>query len=135
MFTSERFLGRIAKLRKQHREATVEEQVDLVRGAFTSMLAGLPGGMAEDVYESISEKLQGRMEPDAVYLDAAKYLSDVADLFALQYDDKADPIVAEDWGLIGEIVNDFALDLEMELVNYVMSRVVDHHGLDDLDRG
>ncbi len=134
MFTSERFLGRLAKLRKQYREAPAEEQVALVRTAFVGMLRALPGSLAEEIYEIVSERLLERSDPGEPFIDSAKYLSDVADVFAMQYDDKADPVEAEDWRLIGEIVNDYALDLEMDLVNYIMSRVVDHHGLDKLDR-
>jgi hypothetical protein len=129
MFASERFLSRLAKLRKEYRESPTDELVELVRSAFTSMLTGLPDSMPDDIYESVSERIIARGDQSESYLDQATYLSDVADLFALQYDEKTDPLHRDDWELIGQIVNDYALDLDMETVNYVMRLVVDHHGI------
>jgi hypothetical protein len=129
MFVSERFLGRLAKLRKQHREAPRDEQIELVREAFLSMMSGLPERMPEDVFELITDRISERSTGDDVFIDEAKYLADVADLFAHQYDEENDPIHPDDWELIGDIVNDYALDLDMETVNYVMKLVVDHHGV------
>jgi len=129
MFVSERFLARLARLRKSHRDAPREEQVELVRSAFLGMMSGLPEGMAEEVFELVTDRIAERSNDDALFLDEAKYLADIADLFALQYDDENDPIHASDWQLIGEVVNDYALDLDMPTVNYVMALVVDHHGV------
>lgn len=128
MFASERFLARLAKLRKSHREVAQDEQVDLVRTAFVGMLSGLPEQMPQDIYELMAERLVERCGQE-IYLDSARYLADIADLFALQYDERNDPIHPDDWRLIGEIVNDYALDLDMPTINYVMRLVVDHHGV------
>ncbi|MFW5689585.1 MAG: hypothetical protein ACOC1U_08435 [Spirochaetota bacterium] len=129
MFVSERFLTRLARLRKEHRDDPIDDQVRLVHDAFLGMMQGLPSGMGEEIYELISERIIRRSDDGAVYLDEAKYLADVVDLFALQYDEEHDPIEDEDWQLIGEIVNDYALDLDMQTVNYVMTLVVDHGGV------
>lgn len=129
MMSSKRYLTRLAKLRKEHRESPLEEQVELAGDAFRSLLAGLPGSMASDIFESVADRVQRRMSDEEIFLDEARYLADVADLFCGAYDEEADPIHDEDWQLIGEIVNDYALDLEMETVNYVMRFVVEHHGI------
>ena len=128
MFASQRFLARLAKLRKSHREAPLDEQVDLVRSAFLGMLSGLPEQMPQEIYELIAERLVERRGQEN-YLDTARYLADIADLFALQYDERNDPIHPDDWRLLGEIVNDYALDLDMPTLTYVMRLVVDHHGV------
>ena len=129
MFVSERFLARLDKLRKQHREAPRDEQIELVRSAFLGMVSGLPDEMSRDLFELVTDRILERSSGDESFIDAAKYLADVADLFALQYDEKNDPIHPDDWQLIGEIVNDYALDLDMPTLNYVMALVVDHHGV------
>lgn len=129
MFVSQRFLGRLAKLRKTHREAPLAEQMDLVHDAFRGMLTGLPEQMVEEVYELIADRVIERADEGSSFIDEAKYLADVADLLTLQYDEEHDPIHPDDWELIGDIVNDYALDLDMETVNYVMKLVVDHHGV------
>lgn len=129
MFVSQRFLGRLAKLRKAHREDPLEEQLPLVHDAFCGMLTGLPEQLVEDVYELMTDRILERSDDDAIFLDEATYLADVADLLTLQYDEKNDPLHPDDWELIGDIVNDYALDLDMDIVNYVMRLVVDHHGV------
>ncbi len=129
MFVSERFLGRLARLRKSHHDAPTDEQVELVREAFVAMLSELPAEMVTEVFEAFTDRIRQRAQPDARFLDEARYLSDIADLFALQYDEEHDPVHEDDWPLIGEIVNDYALDLDMPTVNYVMRLVVDHHAL------
>ena len=127
MYTSERFLSRLARLRKEHREAPTGEQVELVHSAFTGMLGAVPAVMIEEIHDRFSDRLMARLGPGELYLDHARYLADVADLFNGQYDDRNDPILPDDWELIAEIVNDYAIELDMGIVNYVMRLVVDHH--------
>jgi hypothetical protein len=57
----------------------------------------------------------------------ARYYSAVVDLFAQDYDESADPLGDEDWRFLRDIVSDYAVDLDMDIVNYVMKLVVDHH--------
>jgi hypothetical protein len=129
MFVSERFLARLAKIRKSHREAPTDEQMELVRDAFVGQLNGLPNRMADDIFELFTERMMQRADGATAFLEAAGYLSDFIDLFALQYDEQNDPLHPDDWSLIGEVVNDYAHDLDMPTVNYVMRLVVDHKGL------
>ena len=129
MFVSERFLARLAKIRKSHREAPTDEQMELVRDAFVGQLNGLPNRMADDIFELFTERMMQRADGATAFLEAAGCLSDFIDLFALQYDEQNDPLHPDDWSLIGEVVNDYAHDLDMPTVNYVMRLVVDHKGL------
>ena len=129
MFVSQRFLGRLAKLRKEHRTDPLDRQMELVHEAFHGMITGLPETMVEEAYELVTDRILERAEEGAVFIDEAKYLADVADLLTLQYDEEHDPLHPDDWELIGDLVNDYALDLDMETVNYVMKLVVDHHGV------
>ena len=129
MFVSERFLSRLAKLRKGSRDATRDQQIEMVRSAFVGMMSGFPDHMAEELFEAVTDRLDERTSGSAVFFDEARYFADVADLFALQYDEKNDPIHPDDWKLIGEIVNEYAVDLDMPTVNYVMTLVVDHRGV------
>ncbi len=130
MFSSDRFLKRLAKLRKEHREAPTEEQIKLTRPLFIGFLRSLPPQMADELFDVFNDRIVERMGDDELYFDAAQYLADVADLFAEQYDTDHDPLVQEDWPLVSQIVNDFAVDLDMETVNYVMQLVVEHHGVE-----
>ena len=129
MFVSERFLARLAKIRKSHRHAPADEQIELVRAAFLGMLHGLPNRMPDEIFELFTEQMMQRSDEKTSFLEAASYLSDIADLFALQYDEQNDPLHPDDWSLVGEIVNDYANDLDMPTVNYIMRLVVDHNGI------
>ncbi|TVQ20323.1 MAG: hypothetical protein EA382_15160 [Spirochaetaceae bacterium] len=129
MFQSERFLGRLSKLRKEHRDEPHDEQVALVRPAFIGVLPALPGSMADEVFDLFAERIIERSGSAGVFFDDARYLADVADLFAEQYDEQNDPLDRSDWAVIGDIVNDYALDLDMGWVTYVMKLVVDHGGI------
>ena len=130
MFQSERFLGRLSKLRKEHRNASHDEQVELVRPAFTGTLPPLPGSMVDEVFDLFAERIVERHGTDGVFFDDARYLADVADLLSGQYDEQNDPLERDDWSVVGDVVNDYALDLDMGLVTYVMKLVVDHGGID-----
>ena len=129
MFVSQRFLGRLAKLRKAHREDPLDEQMRLVHDAFCGMLTGFPEQMVEEVFELVTDRIIERSDDAAIFVDEARYLADVADLLTAQYDEENDPLHPDDWELVGDIVNDYALDLDMDTVNYVMKLVVDHHGV------
>ncbi|MFW6293559.1 MAG: hypothetical protein ACOC7V_14735, partial [Spirochaetota bacterium] len=113
---SQRFLGRLAKLRKEHRTDPLDRQMELVHETFRGMITGLPEAMVEEVYELVTDRILERAEEDAIFIDEAEYLADVADLLTLQYDEENDPLHPDDWELIGDLVNDYALDLDMETV-------------------
>jgi hypothetical protein len=127
MFYSDRFLKRLARLRKEHREAPEEEQVELVREAFTGLVRGAPDAMVAEIYEQFAERIVNTADDGRIFIDRAEYLADIADVLAGQYDGEHDPLSEEDFRLLGEIVNDYALDLDMGQVNYIMQLVVEHH--------
>lgn len=87
----------------------------------------MPEPMKEDLVEYFLHPTS--LDSGDEVLDRARYFSAVVDLFAEDYDEDADPIRAEDWRLIRDVVNDFAVELDMGIVNYVMRLVVDHHQL------
>lgn len=127
MYYSEKFLKRLARLRKDYRDAPEEEQLELVREAFTSLVHSVPGAMVTELYEQFSARLRANPADDRIFIDRAEYLADVADILAGQYDTEHDPLGEEEWRLIGEITSDYALDLDMGQLNYIMQLVVEHH--------
>lgn len=127
MFYSDRLLKRLARLRKDHREAPEEEQVELVREAFTGLVRGVPEAMVTEIYEQFAERIGATPDDERIFIDRAEYLADIADVLAGQYDSEHDPLDEADFRLLGEIVNDYALDLDMGQVNYIMQLVVEHH--------
>lgn len=56
-------------------------------------------------------------------------LADLVDLLWMEYDGDADPLERQDWEVVRDVVDEYAPELEMDLVQYVMERVVEHRAL------
>jgi hypothetical protein len=51
-------------------------------------------------------------------------MADMIDLFQLDYDETYDRLEPEDWSYLKELVNSWAMDMNMEVVTYIMQLVV-----------
>lgn len=147
MHPSDSFLHKLRKIRKQLAEnpAGAEESVQhLVREAFHSSVPALPNTLVDELFEHFNRRLTAATgTPHAVAgrdadsgsrqehnsheeLDRLEPLADVVDLLSEDYDENSDPLQAEDWKAIRDIFSDYAAELDMRTVNYVMRLVVDH---------
>ncbi|WP_455381737.1 hypothetical protein [Salinispira pacifica] len=124
MFASERFRRRVNRIRKEFRNASEEDvQRELLR-AFDLVLSHIPEDMRADLFQYFLDRRPERTDRFPDLLAYSEYLGDVIDLFNLDYDEEHDPLLPDDWEYIRDTVSDFALDLDMNLVNYVMQLVV-----------
>lgn len=127
MFHSRNFLTKIRRfptsvtgLDDQSRQA--------LESTFFRHLPALPGSMGAEVFSHVLEEAAR----NPVNTDAAGFhqkLADLVDLFWMQYDDQADPLDSTDWEALRDIVDEHAQSLDLELVQYVMERVVSHNAL------
>lgn len=129
MYPSEQFLRTMAKLRKTHRTEPVADQIEMIQSAFYHALSHLPQGMVEDIAEYFISRLRAADDSGHSVFDSCRDLADVIDIFWEAYDEEHDPIGHDDWSQISEITSDYALDLDMKLVSYVMKLAVDHHAV------
>ena len=113
MFRSQAFL-------KQLRSSNEGGDVD----SFRRFLPALPEGMADDLYAGVEERIGSEEER------FRRTLADIIDLMWMQYDDTHDPLAHEDWLLVRDLIDQYAIDLDMARVEYVMERVVSHRALD-----
>ncbi len=60
-------------------------------------------------------------QTDDKYFDK---LADMVDIFNLDYDETVDRLEEEDWTYLKDLVNSWALDMDMDVVTYVMQLVV-----------
>jgi hypothetical protein len=127
MFPSDRFLSRIAGLKKTKRNDSLEQQIDAIRVAFVDACRNLPAPLVLALFEEFESSL--KPEGDESAFDHGTVLGDIVDVLHGQYDSENDPLDQEDWSLIGAVLSDFAFDLDMELVTYVMKLAVDHGGV------
>ena len=128
MFASERLLARLSRIRKENWQISAEEIESSVRQSFTGLLSGLPPGMPDEVFGQFWETVIRRND-DQPAVDRARYLADVVDLFCGQYDTDNDPLHPDDWEIVADLVNDFAMEMDMKAVTEIMALVVDHRGV------
>ncbi len=124
MFASERFRRRINRIHKEFRTAGDEETVAEISRAFDVSLSSLPEDMRLDLFDYLMEKLESRRDSFPGLWDYTEYLGDVIDLLTMDYDERRDPLLAEDWDYLRDTISDYAVDLDMDVVNYVMQLVV-----------
>lgn len=79
--------------------------------------------------ELLEELFQWSWE-QAVTGDRPDFMGDIADLFAMQYDEHADPLNREDWQNLSQLTADYDSELDIQLLEYIMMQVVEHHGMD-----
>ena len=60
---------------------------------------------------------------------AVELLADFVEVWHRDYNDDTGSLGGDDWSALVSIVNDFAVDLDMALVEYVMSAAVDRGAL------
>jgi len=124
MFASERFRRQVNKIRKEFRTAPEGELLAQIRNAFDLCLASIPAVMRDDIFEYLVGRFADRKSRYADLLMYTDYMGDFIDLLNVDYDEHQDPIFADDWDYLREVVTEFAGDLDMDLVNYAMELVV-----------
>ncbi len=82
-----------------------------------------PEDLSLDVFDYV---LNGRELEDGHIIK----LSDMVDLFRMDYNDEFNHLELEDWRYLKELVNGWALEMDMDIVTYVMQRVVDAGAFD-----
>ncbi|MFP4566695.1 MAG: hypothetical protein ACLFNX_09355 [Spirochaetaceae bacterium] len=127
MFQSNGFRKRLRKIDSSVDRDDGPRRIDEIRGAFSASLSFLPEPMRAELFDHFSAKY--RAEASSYTVDDALFLGDVIDLFSGAYDDEQDPLDAEDWDFVKDIIDENALELDMDTINYVMKLVVDKGAL------
>ena len=115
MYRSQQFYN---QLKKSTPETRKEE-------LFRKAVSHVPTALASELFEAISREITVGNRPDTLY-------GDVIDLLHQDYDERDDPLTPGDWDLLRDLINDYALELELSLVQYVMERVVERGRIDEI---
>lgn len=127
MYPSDRFLSRIARIRKTGRGKSAEAQIESIRTTFLDATRVVPERLAQAVFDEFGSTL---MEGDGeTVFDRCQVMGDLVDVLHCQYDEENDPLDTGQWALISSVVSEFALDMEMGFVSYIMSHALDHHAV------
>lgn len=123
MFQSSGFQKRLRKIDSSVDRGDEQRRIDEIREAFSASLSSLPEPMRAELFDHFSGKY--RADESSYTVDDAIFLGDVIDLFTGTYDDERDPLDREDWDFVKDIIDENALELDMDTINYVMKLVVD----------
>ncbi len=121
MFHSQRFIAQEVRLRKKT-ALDSDRYFSELEQLFRNSASHLPPGFTSDLF---MHGIQSRAAPD----ERRQTLGDLLDLVWLQYDDAADPLDENDWSTVRDVVDQYAMDLDMGLVQYVMERVMSHNAI------
>jgi hypothetical protein len=121
MFHSRSFIAQAQKIRK-HAAGDGDEFVRRLAEQFSRQLSHLPRELSSELFDHC---MATRSDTD----QRVQALGDILDLMYQQYDEAVDPLLPADWQLLRDIIDQFAADLDMAVVQYVMERVVSHHAL------
>ncbi|TVQ41113.1 MAG: hypothetical protein EA384_01180 [Spirochaetaceae bacterium] len=129
MYGSERFRRRLLKIPRTHPDASPEQRVDLARSGFAGCLSGFPEGLVDDLFEYFHDKNAPLLQANATLPEYGERMGALLDLFLLDYDVQGDPLPREDWEFIRDSIDAFAVDMDMDVVNYVMALIVEKGAL------
>ena len=113
------------KLPRTHPDASPEERIDLARAGFAGCLSGFPAGLVDDLFEYSHDKNAPLLQADGTLPEYSERLGAMLDLFLQDYDKQGDPLSREDWEFVRESIDAFAVDMDMNVVNYVMALIVE----------
>ncbi|MFA7566023.1 MAG: hypothetical protein WCY01_03285 [Alkalispirochaeta sp.] len=118
MFHSQNFLAQERHLHKSHPPDS--------DGYFRALREALGRHLSQFSDEMVSDTFDFAIARGTDTAEAIQLMADIIDLLWMQYDDQNDPFVIQDWEYVRELINENATELDMDLVQYVMERVVDH---------
>lgn len=110
------------QLRKKYNFENSPELVLELNEMFTKSL-GQPEDMALDLFEHVLDRKD--LEDSHIVR-----LSDMVDLFQMNYDDGFNSLEIDDWKYMKDLVNGWALEMDMDIVTYVMQHIVDAGAFD-----
>ncbi|WP_321992581.1 hypothetical protein [Marispirochaeta aestuarii] len=126
---ADRFYRRMLKIAKE--KSSEEERLDRIRDAFVEGLPPLPGEMGIDLFWEIADLLDMRStlqeeRPREEFLQLAVILTQVVELFREEFGATEGEFPDGLWEIVRDCVNDYALELDENLLNYLMGLVLDH---------
>ena len=110
-------------------DINLEEQKDIIADLFIKSGFMLPEDLMEDLYQFYLDTGTGSgssiiSKPDQLR-ELAYHLVDVIDLFDMDYDEKKDPLVVEEWVTIKNLFSNYADDIDDELLTYIMQFAIE----------
>jgi hypothetical protein len=110
------------QLRKKYNFESTEDFMNDLSDLFVKSI-----GQGEDFSLELMDYC---LKSDSVEDKDIEMLSDMVDLFHLDYNNDYNSLALEDWVFIKDLVNVWALEMDMDTVTYIMQQVVDSGAFD-----
>ena len=110
------------QLQKKYHFKNTPQLLDELKVLFSENL-GQPGDLALDVWDYVLDC--GDLEDSHILR-----LSDMVDLFQMDYDDRFNSLSRDDWKYLKDLVNGWAAEMNMDIVSYIMQRIMDRGAFD-----
>jgi hypothetical protein len=120
MYRSDRFEREFHRILKEHNHDMNAPQVGTrAERLFASHLRGYPSPFVSELFAYALDRVeQGTAE--------VSLFGVIIDLLWRDYDDQGDPLSSQDWEFLRDLVDEYAGDLDMAAIQYIMERVVSH---------
>ena len=125
MHEEKRFDNYIRRIRKKKKELSREGILEELRRGFLHRLPALPEDMLEDLFLYLTGGFSEGTDDYASFDDAALKLTDAADLLSEEYEDEIGTLSDADVEYIKDLVSDYAVELDDDLIAYVMQKAMD----------
>lgn len=118
----------IEKVINNH-ELTFEGKQDGIADLFIKSCFMLPENLAEDLDQFYLDTGIGsggiKVKEQDQLRELAYHLVDVLDLFDMDYDDKKDPLVLDEWITLKNLFSNYSDDIEDDLLTYIMQFAIE----------
>ncbi len=107
-------------------DVPLEEKRKKIQDLFVRSLVTLPEGPSKQMGKDLFGYYVSRTGPSVENLrNLAYHLVDVVELFNGAYDTRNDPLDEGEWRFIKDLVNVYAVDMEEDILTYVMALIVE----------
>ena len=107
-------------MEKDNLSEPAQQDRNHLESLFLKSVRSIPKGMAFELFEyGWQSFLQGNKD----------ILPECCDVILMEYDTEAAILKTDDWSFFSDVVNEYATQLDMELVQYIMRFVVENDAL------
>ncbi len=125
--SASRILYRGIEKALKEQDESLEKKRKKIEDLFIRSVPDVPAGMVSQMFVYYLSRTGGSVEN---LRNLAYHLIDVADLFAGEYDTRNNPLDEEEWRAIRDFTNNYAQDIDEDILTYVMQLVIENGAFD-----
>ena len=124
MYVSDRYHKHVRKIRRNSKDKPKERLLAEVRDVYLAYLDNLPMNMRHDLFNFFVETYYRTKNKHQDIFEFAEHLGGLIDLFNREYDDPNATMSDREWIAVRNLTDEFADDLDIETLTYVMNQLL-----------